>query len=115
MLREHSVYMEPRPPVFMGSTLPKYMGWSVKGLVVGSRVSGREVIVPRMKLVRVPSVVLETEKSVGKNGSVDVFIGEYTLTIPGPVVIETKLLSLYPGRLFNFTAQQQHEGEPRAQ
>jgi hypothetical protein len=121
MLQEKpSPYNEHQPPVFMES-IPSFLGWSIRALVAQSRVNGREVVVPSMKLLSTRlspsphSSASSPSPSSDKRAEiearvVEVMIGEYVLTIPGSVQIETRLLSLYPGRLFNFSSLERYEG-----
>lgn len=103
MQQEQQAIFEPQPYVFINN-IPAFLGWSLRALMSQTRVNGREVITPHMKL-------LTTSLSSGKKQDVvETLIGEYVTTIPGSSRIETHILSLYPGWLFNFSAQEKQEG-----
>lgn len=102
LLNAMSPYVEHQPFVFI-DTIPSFLGWSLRALISQSRVDGREIITPTMKLLTTP---LSSRKV-----AVEALIGEYVSTIPGSSVIETQILSLYPGLLFNFSALEKQEGK----
>jgi hypothetical protein len=88
--------------------LPMYMGWSLRAFHMNMIVKGREILLPPLQLVSL-TVPAADGSSIGAS-PVEVLIGKYVLTVPGNYSVESRVQSLYPGALFNFSAEEKSQG-----
>ena len=81
--------------------LTRYLNWSLSALLLHIRINGREIVSPKVSR-------LVTKLSSGRK--IEVFVGQYVLTVPGTYAMEVRPLSIYPGYLYDFSQKQKKEG-----
>jgi hypothetical protein len=88
-------------PIIDKSSIPEYLGWSLRSFHVHTIINGSEVVVPRTQLVSV------TDSNDTKR---EVLVNEYVLTIPGTYHVDSRVQAFYPGILYGFNKAQRAQG-----